>query len=56
VFREVLIIPTSLFFSMEWIQLEISSQLSNYGRSTINQGMKYPLIHQMMNEKDGFKA
>jgi len=41
---------------MEWIQLEISSQLSNYERSTIDQGMKYPLTHQMMNEKDEVKA
>lgn len=39
--REGWITPTSLFCSMEWIQLEISSLLSNCGRSTINRAMKY---------------
>lgn len=46
--REGLIILTPLFYSMEWIQLEISSLLSNCGRSTINHGTKYPLTRQLM--------
>jgi len=47
VFREDSITPTCLFCSMEWILLEISSLLSNCGRSTINRAMKYHLTHQV---------
>lgn len=55
VFREDLITPTCLFCSMEWIQLEISSLLSNFGRSTINRAMKYPLTHQPMKMVENLK-
>ncbi|XP_052185586.1 clp protease adapter protein ClpF, chloroplastic isoform X2 [Diospyros lotus] len=41
-----LIIPTFRFYSMAWMQLEISSRSSSFATSTTGLGMRCPMIHQ----------